>query len=562
MYRWSKWGTLAGCAAVVIAFACATWSRRWISDDGLIVVRTVRELLAGNGPNYNAFERAEADTSTLWTYLVALFALVTRADVTRVAIGLGGSLTVAGLAIALDASRRLHRSLGATGPLLPCGVLVMIGAYPFWDYATSGLENGLVIFWLASTWWLLLSLARETPARRQRAIAFAFGLGPLVRPELGMATFVLLGAGWVLVRPTRRRAVGLVAIAFALPIAYEIFRAGYYGMLVPLPALAKSATSAQWHRGWAYMRDFARPYLLWIPLVVLAALLGGAIARRRELDVRARVAIAAPIAIGALLGLYVVRVGGDFMHGRMALAPLFAAVLPAAVLPVRRATAPAIAALAIWGVAVGLWRDDHESHSTVDGIEDEHAGYVVWTSHAHPTDAHMFVHADRPGALIASNELDVGRRMLIHEYLPLDVPMNPELPGPIVYAAGRLGTGGAIAPLDGIVADTLGLANPVGAHLSVTNPGGMPGHEKVLPETWLLADFAAPEVIVPDVAPADVAAARHAFGCGAIAELRASAREPLTALRFWDNLIGSVARTRLVIPGDPHAAEALFCGSP
>jgi arabinofuranosyltransferase len=64
---------------------------------------------------------------------------------------------------------------------------------------------------------------------------------------------------------------------------------------------------------------------------------------------------------------------------------------------------------------------------------------------------------------------------------------------------------------------------------------------------------------VPDVASADVAAARRALGCGAIAELRASVREPLTLRRFWDNLVGSVARTRLVIPGDPHAAEARFC---
>ncbi|WIM71729.1 hypothetical protein QP028_08525 [Corynebacterium suedekumii] len=27
------------------------WTRRWISDDGLIVLRTVRNLLAGNGPS-------------------------------------------------------------------------------------------------------------------------------------------------------------------------------------------------------------------------------------------------------------------------------------------------------------------------------------------------------------------------------------------------------------------------------------------------------------------------------------------------------------------------------
>ena len=31
-------------------FLWGAWERRWIADDGLIVLRTVRNLLAGNGP--------------------------------------------------------------------------------------------------------------------------------------------------------------------------------------------------------------------------------------------------------------------------------------------------------------------------------------------------------------------------------------------------------------------------------------------------------------------------------------------------------------------------------
>jgi arabinofuranosyltransferase len=58
------------------AFAVLIWHRRWISDDGLIVLRTVRQLLAGAGPVYNVGERVEANTSTLWTYLLALPGLV------------------------------------------------------------------------------------------------------------------------------------------------------------------------------------------------------------------------------------------------------------------------------------------------------------------------------------------------------------------------------------------------------------------------------------------------------------------------------------------------------
>ena len=54
------------------------WERRWIADDGLIVLRTVRNLLAGNGPVFNAGERVEANTSTAWTYIVYAFSWLTR----------------------------------------------------------------------------------------------------------------------------------------------------------------------------------------------------------------------------------------------------------------------------------------------------------------------------------------------------------------------------------------------------------------------------------------------------------------------------------------------------
>jgi len=59
-----------GVAAVAVLFGWASWQRRWIADDGLIVLRTVRNMLAGNGPVFNAGERVEANTSTAWTYLL------------------------------------------------------------------------------------------------------------------------------------------------------------------------------------------------------------------------------------------------------------------------------------------------------------------------------------------------------------------------------------------------------------------------------------------------------------------------------------------------------------
>ncbi len=43
-----------GVLVIAGLFSWGAWQRRWIADDGLIVLRTVRNLLAGNGPVFNA----------------------------------------------------------------------------------------------------------------------------------------------------------------------------------------------------------------------------------------------------------------------------------------------------------------------------------------------------------------------------------------------------------------------------------------------------------------------------------------------------------------------------
>lgn len=83
---------------------------------------------------------------------------------------------------------------------------------------------------------------------------------------------VFLAALWWLRRPDARRTLLALLCAGALPAAYEIFRAGYFGVLVPLPALTKEASDAVWTRGFAYFANFADPYRLWLPLMLLAAL--------------------------------------------------------------------------------------------------------------------------------------------------------------------------------------------------------------------------------------------------------------------------------------------------
>lgn len=359
-------GLTAGLSATILTVVAlvAGWNRRWISDDGLIVLRTVRNLQAGNGPVFNAGERVETNTSALWQYLIYLWAQLTGGQLETVALWC--ALICTGLAVLAGVlgSGLLYRQRGLV--LLPVGMVIYLALPPARDFATSGLEWGLSILWLAVLWLLLaMWVRRGNPAayaarggaqsrRHARPVlrpakpylyllAFWTGLSWLVRPELalygGVAGLVLLIAtpGWL-------RKLSVLAVALPVPMAYQIFRMGYYGAIVPQTAVAKSASEAMWGRGWDYVTDFVEPYGVCWALGVLAAVSAvvvWGVGAQRERVPRAAHRLQQPVTpvfvmvLCALLHMvYVVRVGGDFMHGRMLLIPLFALLLPVALLPV------------------------------------------------------------------------------------------------------------------------------------------------------------------------------------------------------------------------------------
>ncbi len=560
--------TGGGIAAVAVIFGTLVYQRRWLADDGLIVVRIVRQILDGNGPVFNAAERVEGNTSALWPWLAAFGSLVTGVDVAYVIVALGWLCGVGALVIAMDACRRWHRTRGSTAPNIPLGALMPLGIYAFWDFSTSGLESSLSLLWLAACWWLLVALrnlptARESSADRATAprdrvnviAAVVYGLGPLVRPDFAVPSAAFLVVGWLLVRPSRRRTLVLAIAALALPLLYEVFRAGYYGMLVPNPALTKSATHSDWDRGVAYLLDFIRPYRMWrvfpvfITLAVLYRTRLGTAARRD------RLLVAAPLASSVLLALYVVRVGGDFMHARLLLPASFALLLPLMLVPLTRWTAVASALVALWSVTTAVRLADGKRHTRID---DERLGYVAYTKHANPIDPDVFVRVTYDPTFIARAHRET---LVLTEGGEL-MPKSPAYPH-AVYIAGRLGTTGAAAPVQSHVVDTLGLVHPIGSRITPTHPEGRPGHQKILPWAWIAADVLDPtahEATLREGATlSQIAAASRAVRCGELAELLAAVRQPLTVGRFWDNLVGSVRRTRLVIPADPLEAERRFC---
>lgn len=245
---------------MVLLFGIGAWRRRWISDDGLIVLRTVRNLLAGNGPVFNVGERVEANTSTAWTYLMYLGSwLGGPVRMEYVALALALALSLAGVAMLMLGAARLYAPglQGRRALLLPAGALVYIALPPARDFATSGLEAGLVLAYLGLLWWMLVcwSQALRMPRSRARGawftgcLAFVAGCSVLVRPELALIGGGALIMMLVAARDWRSRTLILVASGAGSP-AQRVARVWGTSMRSSTRATLASTTSCTLRGCW------------------------------------------------------------------------------------------------------------------------------------------------------------------------------------------------------------------------------------------------------------------------------------------------------------------------
>ncbi|MDY5785065.1 hypothetical protein [Corynebacterium sp.] len=546
---------LSAVVAGVFAFV-GGWQRRWMSDDGLIVLRTVRNLVAGNGPVFNVGERVEANTSTLWQYLITAVAFVSDARLENIAMWLALLLTTVAAVTATWASGRFWNRRAGAVAVLPLGVIVYFALPPARDFATSGLEWGLSICWLA-VWWALLVVWAQPSGRRALPaagywLAFWCGLSWLVRPE-----FALYGGvtGIVLLTYSPRKTLGILAAALPVPAAYQIFRMGYYGLITPHTAVAKSAADSEWAQGAGYLWDFLGPYALWAPLAVAIAV--GvwlmADARGRELAI-----VIIVVGCAAFHVLYILRVGGDFMHGRMLLLPLFAMLLPLMAVPARPVTIGVLVAAVVWaGVIIvrahPLPDDLRERDANTLGIVDERE---FWTMAAgrQPGDPPRYSEdflttklmgdwgiAVEEGRAADAAQLSLARLQRNPEkyawYYRVRFDAQSDLHNqPLTAYLINLGMTGMNAELDMRVLDTVGLATPLAARMP-RDPAGRIGHDKYLEPEWQAADTAVDLDTLPEWIDIEKAKqARAALRTPEIAELLASSRAPLTRERFIANL--------------------------
>jgi arabinofuranosyltransferase len=542
----------------LLVLLIGAWLYRWMIDDAFIDLRIVRQIQAGHGPVFNAGERVEAATSPLWLWMLVAGDYLTPLPLEWIAVAGGIACTLLGVIAGCAGSSIITGPRRAGEMWLPIGVLVLAVLPPMWLTASTGLENGLVLAWLGACLWVLARWARgATPLGW--AAAVLIGLGPLVRPETTLVSALLLLL--VLTFEWRARSwgrrIGLAATALAAPVLYELFRMGYYGELTPNTALTKEATgSPYWSSGWTYFQHSVQPYWLWVPCLIIAGAVYAPLARRLAVEPTRRMGalVALFIVGGLLLLLFVISVGGDFMHFRLLAPGVFMVMAPVAVVPWGRAKVAALLLVPWAALSLSVFRSPDGAPAGI-GVRRNaitlsafYGGRLEWFDGRHA----YYLETKLPGT-----------------------PASGKSPSVAAYGIGALGykLGTHV-----YVLDALGLADPMGSHLELEHRG-FPGHEKVLPPGWIVARLTVPGSEVPQVlvspqllAPernttgvldepfaASVSHARRALECGDIAKLFDAARKPLTPGRFLSNLVHASVLWRVQVPPQPDDAVRVEC---
>lgn len=566
-------------AVPVVMLGLLAWTHRNMFADGYIYLHVVQNILAGHGPVFNEGQRVEAVTSPAWTAILALFGFTSRLPLTWIAVVLGIVFTLGGVSIALVGSSQLVRRAAPNSLLLPLGATVFMALPPVWSLATTGLETGLVFLWLGSCFALLVRWSRAGEQMSRFGLV-VLGMGFLVRPELFIESVVFIAVVCWSERsgPTWRSRARVIAWAFIVPLAYEIFRMGYYGALVANTAITKEAALPSPARGVHYFSDFVGPYWLFIPI---GALLFGAyypIAstfHRNPTWRRSHAALLALPIAGALNASYIIMIGGDYIHARLFMAPFFALCAPVAAIPLARRNVLALIVVP-WAMVCAL------SFRTTDSTPWSSPTIISITG-----DGSFASPSAITGAGVKESILRAGPAVYVQLATPttmerLNGPTAPDIRQPTI-ATSWIGPETYQLGPDVRIVDLLGLADPLTAHLRLAKRGDIAGHEKPLPTPWIAAVLTPngssiaqldslqrqrPQYFTPLISTAsgrrleiETAWARAALQCPAIKGLLDSSSTPLTIGSFVSNIYHSFSRTTLRIPPNPETAYHLFCSS-
>jgi hypothetical protein len=307
-------GTMRTLLAATLLFAHA---RRYdvLCDDAFISLRYARNLAEGNGLVYNAGERVEGFTNFLWVLLEAV--LLRLGAGPRAVVDLLGFGTA--LAAAFVVERGAERlELRPVGRLVAHAAIVSSVSFAVWLLA--GLEaSAYGVLVLATLVAADEAMSSDSPWRHSAVVAgLVAAAAMLLRPETPLVVACAAIAALVVAReravlPLLRAGLTFASVVGPLLLARRL----YFGDWLPNTFYLKTtgdgaALLAQGQRYAAYA-------LKHHGALVGLALAGALVLVRTP---RTRVFGLAAIAFVPVYGLYVARVGGDFLPATRFFAPL------------------------------------------------------------------------------------------------------------------------------------------------------------------------------------------------------------------------------------------------
>ena len=437
--------------ALVVLFLVIVIRNAWVGDDAYITFRTVDNFVQGYGLTWNIAERVQAYTNPLWMFLVsALYIFTGEAFFTSLVLSIALSVTT----VFLFAVRGAQTTMMAV-----LGVLALTLSKAFVDYSTSGLENPLTHLLLLL--FLLVYFKHSEGKRSLGWLALLAALCAVNRLDTVLLTMPILAYRFWIDRSWK--AFGVVILGFLPLIAWEIFSVLYYGFPFPNTAYAKLNTGIPLGdligQGIYYLWNSLAVNPLTVIVIVIGLILPVVRHRRPE----------TVVAIGMLLYLiYVVRIGGCFMSGRLLAAPFLMALVVLAQgminLPKNRQLVPLAAILLL-----GLGSPSSPVYTTASdacgsdkcefgrGITDERVFYFQTSSLLN---------------------IDPAKEMPAHRWAEWGRQLTKPVSGGVV-----IGYFGFFAPKTTYIVDKYALADPLLARLPAdVSDGWRIGHfERALP---------------------------------------------------------------------------------
>jgi arabinofuranosyltransferase len=367
------------------------------------------------------------------------------------------------------------------------GLLLLVSSKSFVDYTTSGLENPLTYFLCALFFGTYLDAANaegapeENLPRLKKIFVFA---GLILANRLDLITLILpplAAALWKNRSYGFARLAKLALLCAAPVIAWEVVSIVYFGFPWPNTAYAKLSPFMPAMFFINHGIEYVKNSLIYDPivLIIIAAAIVAALAQGDML----LLALGAGLALNIL---YVIRIGGDFMAGRM-FTPAYLAAVIFFMKAVRfpklflKTSVLVLFYLLLLPLSPAKTEKTYGRAFFDSGIMDEKGEYFQFTS------LWKYVEYRRAGSpyniFPAHNWSFLGKRLSVF--------------GPPVQVERCVGLIGYNSGLKEIIIDNVGLGDPFLARLAPINNKSSIGHfERGIPEGYLRSVASGENVIV------------------------------------------------------------------